>query len=73
MAFSSRRLPKVIFGRLSNLRQIVIWHNFGRAVHGPPRSLSKDYSDRLLAQAQGAPALEDQKRHHIGDGGVVDH
>ncbi len=50
MAFSSWRLPKVNFGRLPKLRQIVIWHDFGRAVHVPPRSLSKNYSDRLLGR-----------------------
>ena len=53
MAFSFRRLPKVIFGKLSKLRQIVVWHNFGRAVHIPPGSLSKDCSDRLLEPEAG--------------------
>ncbi len=53
MTFSSCRLPKVNIGKLLKLRQIVIWHNFGRAVHIPPGSLSKDCSDRLLEPEAG--------------------
>ncbi len=38
MAFSSWRLPKVNFDKLSKLSQSAIWRNCGRAVHGPLRA-----------------------------------
>jgi hypothetical protein len=38
MAFSSWRLPKVNFGKLTKLHHMDIWCNFGRAIHGPLES-----------------------------------
>ncbi|MFH1059754.1 MAG: hypothetical protein V1797_13900, partial [Pseudomonadota bacterium] len=55
--FSSWNLPKVNFGKFSEWRQKLIWRHSGRAVHGPPGSLSEDYSDRLLGQTRRVSAL----------------
>jgi hypothetical protein len=58
MAFSSWRLPKLNFGKLSKSRQIGIRRDFGRTVLARPRSLPAYYSDRLLGD-----------HHSIGGGG----
>jgi len=61
MAFSSWRLPKVNFGKLTQSGQIGIWRDCGRAVLARSMSLSKCYSDRLLGETPVPLILHDSQ------------